>query len=170
MTYAIALFVFPVIKTVIEQAYFYRVQMINMRVKAALTTAVYAKSTQLSMASKQKSTTGEILNHMQLDASRVGDLVTYLHVTWSGLLQAFGYIGLLYSFIGWSVFGGLTIMVVLTPIQSRVFKLIGAKRKAQMAQARPRARPSEQRAAPLGANPHATPPTRVPPHGRATGA
>lgn len=85
------------------------------------------------MASKQRSTTGEILNHMQLDASRVAELVTYLHVIWSAGLQIVGYVSLLYGYIGWSVFGGLTVMVVLMPVQNRVFRLIGKRRKEQMA-------------------------------------
>lgn len=101
--------------------------------KASLTTEVYRKSVLLSMASKQQSTTGQILNYMQLDASRVAELVTYLHVIWSAGLQIVGYVGLLYGYIGWSVFGGLTVMIVLMPVQNKVFRLIGVRRKEQMA-------------------------------------
>lgn len=98
-----------------------------------LTTAVYRKAVVLSSASKQASSTGSILNHMQQDASRIAELVTYLHVIWSAGLQIVGYVSLLYGYIGWSVFGGLTVMVVLMPVQNRVFRLIGKRRKAQMA-------------------------------------
>jgi hypothetical protein len=42
--YALCLFVFPVARTLVEQAYFYRVQKINMSVRAAIQTAVYKKA------------------------------------------------------------------------------------------------------------------------------
>ena len=90
--YAVLLFILPVLKTLVEQAYFYRVQCINMSVKAALTTAVYQKSTRLSLAAKTASNSGEVLNLMQLDASRIGELMTYLHVLWSAFLQSVGYL------------------------------------------------------------------------------
>jgi hypothetical protein len=80
--YAVLLFVFPVARTLVEQAYFMRVQLINMGVKASLQTAVYKKAVRLSNASKSSSSSGEILNLMQMDANRISELVTYLHVIW----------------------------------------------------------------------------------------
>lgn len=115
--YALLMFILPTAKTLVEQAYFYRVQCINMSVKAALTTAVYAKAVRLSAGSKGASTSGEIMNLMQLDSSRLGDLITYLHVTWSAVIQVLGYLALLYGYLGWSTFGGLTMMIVLIPLQ-----------------------------------------------------
>lgn len=61
-------------------AYFYRCQTLNMSVKAALTTSVFRKATRLSSAAKTGSTSGEVLNLMQLDAARLGDLLVYLCV------------------------------------------------------------------------------------------
>jgi len=116
----------------LPRAYFYRVQLINGGVKAALQTAVYKKTVRLSSAANAGSS-GERINLIQLDATRISELVTYLHVTWSALVQTFGYICLLYSFIGWSVIGGLVSMVALVPIQNRFFRIISARRKAQMA-------------------------------------
>ena len=131
--YALALFFLPLARTLVEQAYFYRVQKINMGVKAALTTAVYRKSVRVSSASGGTTSTGEVLNLMQMDASRCAETVTYLHVCWSAALQTTGYITLLSMYIGWSVIGGLGAMFALVPIQSRVFRIIAVRRKAQMA-------------------------------------
>ena len=130
--YAILLFILPVLKTLVEQAYFYRVQCINMSVKAALTTAVYQKSTRLSLAAKTASNSGEVLNLMQLDASRIGELMTYLHVLWSAFLQSVGYLSILYTYLGWATFGGFCMMLCLIPIQAKVFAAIGKRRKVQM--------------------------------------
>ena len=130
--YALALFFLPVARTLVEQAYFYRVQLINMGVKASLQTAVYKKAVRLSNSAKSSGSTGETLNLMQMDASRISELMTYLHVCWSAALQTIGYVTLLYSYIGWSVLGGLCAMFALVPIQNRVFRIIGARRKKQM--------------------------------------
>jgi len=65
----------------------------------------------------------------QLDAQRVGDLMLFLNVLWSGLLQTMGYMALLYSYIGWSVFGGLFIMLGLIPAQKFFYGLMYRYRK-----------------------------------------
>jgi hypothetical protein len=132
LCYALLLFALPVAKTCVEQAYFYRCQCINLGVKSAITTAVYSKATRLSASAKTGSTSGEVLNLMQTDASRLGDLMTYLHVLWSALLQTVGYLAILYSYMGWSTFGGLLMMLLLVPVQGKVFSIIGKRRKRQM--------------------------------------
>ena len=130
--YAVLLFVFPVARTLVEQAYFYRTQVLNMNVRCALTTSVYQKATRLSIAAKTASNSGEVLNLMQLDAARIGELLVYLNVIWSALLQTVGYLSILYTYLGWSTFGGLSIMFLLIPVQAKVFTVIGKRRKLQM--------------------------------------
>ena len=132
LIYACLLFVLPCIKTLVEQAYFYRVQKLNMSVRATLTCAVFRKSTRLSAAAKTGSTSGEVLNLMQVDAARLGDLLTYLHVLWSAGLQTVGYLAILYSYLSWSTFGGLGMMFLMIPVQGKVFAIIGRRRKKQM--------------------------------------
>jgi ABC-type multidrug transport system fused ATPase/permease subunit len=130
--YAILLFILPLARTLVEQAYFYRVQLINMGVKASLQTAVFKKAVRLSNAAKSGGSTGETLNLMQMDASRISELVTYLHVVWSAAVQTIGYVSILYSYIGWSVLGGLCAMFALVPIQNKVFRIIAVRRKKQL--------------------------------------
>jgi len=130
--YAVLLFFLPVFKTMVEQAYFYRVQCINMSVKASLTSAIYQKATRLSLAAKTASNSGEVLNLMQLDSSRIGELMTYLHVLWSAFLQSAGYLLILYTYLGWATFGGFAMMLTLIPVQAKLFATIGKRRKLQM--------------------------------------
>ncbi len=115
--YCALMFSLAVLRTLCEQTYFYYAQASGICIKGALSTAVYRKTMRLSSAGRSGSTTGEVLNYMQLDAQRVGDLMLFLNVLWSGLLQTMGYMALLYSYIGWSVFGGLFIMLGLIPAQ-----------------------------------------------------
>ena len=72
------------------------------------------------------------MNHMQLDAQRVGDLMLFINVLWSGVLQTVGYMLLLYAYIGWASVGGFMIMVVLIPLQKYFFKMISNLRGEQM--------------------------------------
>ena len=129
--YCALMFALAVLRTVCEQTYFYYAQASGICIKGALSTAVYRKTMRLSSAGRSGSTTGEVLNHMQLDAQRVGDLMLFVNVLWSGLLQIIGYMALLYMYIGWSVFGGFAIMVGLIPLQKKFYDLTFRYRKAQ---------------------------------------
>jgi ATP-binding cassette subfamily C (CFTR/MRP) protein 1 len=77
---AIAMFLTAICQTMFLHQYFQRCFMTGMRLRAALVTAIYQKTLNLSNASRQKSTVGEIVNHMSVDAQRLMDLCTYFHV------------------------------------------------------------------------------------------
>ena len=130
--YCFLMFTLPVLRTLCEQVYFYYAQASGICIKGSLSTSVYRKTMRLSAAGRDGGTTGEVLNHMQLDAQRVGDLMLFINVLWSGVLQTVGYMALLYYYIGWAAVGGFTIMVVLVPLQKYFFKVIAALRGDQM--------------------------------------
>ena len=116
------MFILPVLRTLCEQVYFYYAQASGICIKGSLSTSVYRKTMRLSAAGRDGGTTGEVLNHMQLDAQRVGDLMLFINVLWSGVLQTLGYMALLYYYIGWAAIGGFAIMVFLVPLQKYFFK------------------------------------------------
>ena len=130
--YCLLLFLVPVLRTICEQVYFYYAQASGICIKGALGTAVYRKTMRLSAAGRDGSTTGEVLNHMQLDAQRVGDLMLFINVLWSGILQIVGYMTLLYFYIGWASLGGFAVMVILIPLQKTFFQMISKLRREQM--------------------------------------
>ena len=130
--YCFLMFLVPVTRTLCEQVYFYYAQASGICIKGALATAVYRKTTRLSAAGRDGSTTGEVLNHMQLDAQRVGDLMLFINVLWSGILQTVGYMLLLYAYIGWAAVGGFAVMIVLVPLQKYFFQIISELRGEQM--------------------------------------
>lgn len=130
--YCLLLFFLPVLRTILEQVYFYYAQASGICIKGALGTAVYRKTMRLSAAGRDGSTTGEVLNHMQLDAQRVGDLMLFINVLWSGILQTVGYMTLLYFYIGWASLGGFAVMVILIPLQKAFFQMISKLRREQM--------------------------------------
>ncbi|GBC03741.1 hypothetical protein RclHR1_00530016 [Rhizophagus clarus] len=103
---AILMFVTAVIQTMFLHQYFQLCFATGMKIKAGLVTAIYQKAFKLSNASRQTSTVGEIVNHMSVDAQKLMDLCTYLHIAWSGPLQIILALYFLYQIMGISTFAG----------------------------------------------------------------
>ena len=84
--------------------------------------------------------TGRITNLMSVDAQKLQDLITYLHMIWSGPYQIAGSIALLWRELGPSVIVGVVVMILLIPfsiavgmciskIQSKLMKVKDARQK-----------------------------------------
>ena len=61
--------------------------MMGLQVRESLSLAIYDKSLNLSLSARQSASTGDIVNYMQLDTSRVESLAISLHTLWDGALQ-----------------------------------------------------------------------------------
>ncbi|KAF9435665.1 ATP-binding cassette, sub-C (CFTR MRP), member 9 [Entomortierella beljakovae] len=119
-TIACLMLVCSVSQTVVLHQYFHLCFRVGMHIRAGLVTAIYQKSLRLSNSARQTFTVGEIVNHMSIDAQRVQDLVTYLHVVWSGLFQIVIAMYLLYDTMSWSIFAGVTVMILMIPLNARL--------------------------------------------------
>ncbi|KAF8928276.1 hypothetical protein BGZ58_009765 [Dissophora ornata] len=119
-TIACLMFVCSVSQTTVLHQYFHLCFRTGMHIRAGLVTAIYQKSLRLSNSARQTFTVGEVVNHMSIDAQRVQDLVTYLHVVWSGLFQIGIALYLLYDTMGWAIFAGVTIMILMIPLNARL--------------------------------------------------
>jgi ATP-binding cassette subfamily C (CFTR/MRP) protein 1 len=64
-----------VFQTIFLHQYFHTCLVTSLRIKSAVTTAVYRKALTLSNDSRQSSTTGEIVNLMTVDAGRIAGMV-----------------------------------------------------------------------------------------------
>lgn len=61
-------------QTILLHQYFHICLVTSLRIKSAVTTAVYRKALTLSNDSRQSSTTGEIVNLMTVDAGRIAGI------------------------------------------------------------------------------------------------
>ncbi|KAF9112024.1 hypothetical protein BGX27_004109 [Mortierella sp. AM989] len=120
--YAIAflMFICSVTQTTVLHQYFHLCFRTGMHVRAGLVTAIYQKSLRLSNSARQEFTVGEIVNHMSIDAQRLQDLVSYLHVIWSGLFQISLALYLLYDTMSWAIFAGVAIMLLTIPLNAKL--------------------------------------------------
>lgn len=117
-------------KAVTENAYFHSIIRCGFQAKTAISVAVYNKSLRLTNAERQTTTLGELVNLMQVDASKIEMFFPQIHVLWDGMFQIVGYMTILYSLIGWPCFAGLVIMIFAGPVQGVVMKkLFGLNRK-----------------------------------------
>lgn len=116
-------------KAITESAYFQRINRCALHTRVAVSVAVYRKALVLSHHERQSTTLGELVNLMQVDATKLEMFLPQAHVLWDGLLQIAGYMTILYTLIGWPCFAGLGLMVVTMPVQAMVVqKLFGLNR------------------------------------------
>lgn len=74
------------------------------------------QSMKLTSASRRESTVGEIVNLMSVDAQKFMDLMTYLNMVWSAPFQITVSMVMLWQVLGPSVLAGLTVMILLIPL------------------------------------------------------
>ena len=129
--YAALLFVTAVIQSLILHQYFHRCFTVGMRIRTAIIAAVYNKALRLSNKARKKSTVGEIVNLMSVDAQRIMDLMSYIHMIWSAPLQIILSLVFLYMSMGPSIFAGFAVMVLMIPIN---ICLAGLARRLQVKQ------------------------------------
>eukprot|EP00548_Thalassiothrix_antarctica_P012304 CAMPEP_0194159732 /NCGR_PEP_ID=MMETSP0152-20130528/78003_1 /TAXON_ID=1049557 /ORGANISM="Thalassiothrix antarctica, Strain L6-D1" /LENGTH=1449 /DNA_ID=CAMNT_0038869347 /DNA_START=172 /DNA_END=4521 /DNA_ORIENTATION=- len=123
------LFVAMGVKAVTENYYFSAVYRAGYHARVALTISVYNKALRLSSAERHGTTLGELINLMQVDASKIEMFVPQFHVLWDGLFQIIGYMTILYTLIGWPCFAGLFIMLLAGPVQAYIMKQLFAQNR-----------------------------------------
>ena len=92
---------------VVVNTLFYRGNVAMMRLLQALT---------MSNEARKTTTVGEIVNLMSVDAQRLQDATGYLWMVWSAPLQICIAVAMLWNLLGASVLAGLTVMVLIIPI------------------------------------------------------
>lgn len=156
---ALAMFLSGVLQTLFVQFYFHLVFRVGQRVRSAIVTTVYKKAFKISSKARQKFSTGEIVNHMSIDANRLNGLVPYLHMIWSAPLQigvslyllytqvgpavfagslsplhlVFFYLSTLQFFLKNGTFAGIGVMILMIPINAILIKKMIAYQKVMMA-------------------------------------
>ncbi|KAF9957217.1 hypothetical protein BGZ72_002050 [Mortierella alpina] len=78
---------------------------------------VYRKALKLSPDSKKKSTTGEIINHMSVDADVWTKALYYMSMWISLPVEICTAMWLLYRLLGWSFLAGIAALIIMSPLQ-----------------------------------------------------
>lgn len=130
---ALAMFVVSVAQTACLHQYFQRAFETGMRVKAGLTATIFAKSMKLSNEGRASKSTGDIVNYMAVDTQRLQDLAQFGQQLWSAPLQITLCMISLYQLVGFSMFAGVGVMILMIPINGFIAKISKTLQKRQMA-------------------------------------
>ncbi|KAL3857797.1 hypothetical protein ACJMK2_012432 [Sinanodonta woodiana] len=94
----------------------------GMRIKSALIAAIYKKALVLSNEALKEATIGGIMNFISVDCERIQVITTDLHRLWSSPMLMILAVGLLYNTLGFSVFSGLGVLLLLIPLNGILAK------------------------------------------------
>ncbi|KAI9645824.1 ATP-binding cassette glutathione S-conjugate transporter ycf1 [Ciborinia camelliae] len=129
---ALAMFSVSVGQTMALHQYFQRAFETGMRIKTALTAAIYGKSLKLSNEGRASKSTGDIVNYMAVDTQRLQDLTQYGQQLWSAPYQIILCMISLYQLVGLSMLAGVAAMILMIPINGLIARLMKKLQQEQM--------------------------------------
>lgn len=104
------------LESMFNNQYEYNVSLTAMRMKAAVTNAVYQKALRMSPTAKTDFTTGQIVNLMSVDTQRITDYMAFVNYWWVSPLQIGIALYLLWAQLGIATLAGMAVMIVLIPL------------------------------------------------------
>nr|KAF6321957.1 ATP binding cassette subfamily C member 2 [Pipistrellus kuhlii] len=124
--YSILFFVVALLQSICLQYYFQLCFTLGVNVRTTIMASVYKKALNLSNRARKLYTVGETVNLMSVDAQKLMDVTSFIHLLWSNLLQIVLSIYFLWIELGPSVFAGVGVMLLLIPVNG----IIATKNKA----------------------------------------
>jgi len=129
---ALAMFTVSVMQTLCLYQSMQRVFQTGTRLKSSVISAIYTKSLRLSSEGRVAKSTGDIVNLMGVDSQRLQELTNYGQYLWSAPLQIFLCMASLYQLLGYSMLAGVTVMIVIIPINGFITRMLKTLQKRQM--------------------------------------
>ncbi|XP_053524633.1 ATP-binding cassette sub-family C member 2-like, partial [Artibeus jamaicensis] len=124
--YSVLFFVVALIQSLCLQYYYELCFKLGVKVRTTIIASVYKKALRLSNRTKKQYTIGETVNLMAVDAQKLMDVTSFIHLLWSNVLQIILSIYFLWIELGPSVLAGVALMLLLIPVNG----LIAVKNKA----------------------------------------
>lgn len=117
------MFLTSLTQTFVLHQYFHRVFRTGMNMRSTLITAIFKKSLRLTPSAREEYKTGELINLLSNDCTRLNNVFPYLHTTWSSPYQVFLAIFFLWKELHYAVIiSVLFILMCMTPLTSYVVK------------------------------------------------
>nr|QTX16888.1 ABCC8 [Echinochloa colona] len=81
------LLLMKLVESLSQRHWFFDSRRTGMRIRSALMAVIFQKQLRLSSQGRKNHSTGEIVNYIAVDAYRLGDAISWLHMGWSSPLQ-----------------------------------------------------------------------------------
>ncbi|GJM98166.1 hypothetical protein PR202_ga15151 [Eleusine coracana subsp. coracana] len=81
------LLLMKLVESLSQRHWFFDSRRTGMRIRSALMAVIFQKQLRLSSQGRKNHSTGEIVNYIAVDAYRLGDSISWLHMGWSSPLQ-----------------------------------------------------------------------------------
>ncbi|RKO86365.1 ABC transporter type 1, transmembrane domain-containing protein, partial [Blyttiomyces helicus] len=129
LRYAFGLYVMQILASLLLNYFFQVVSTQGMALRAALTSTLYRKSLRLSASARKEFNVGKVMTIVATDTTRVETFLLYVHLIWTAPVQVFVLTVLICSQLGLPALAGIAILVLFSPIQSRLMRSLGALRR-----------------------------------------
>eukprot|EP01041_Mallomonas_annulata_P002837 gene2837-5584_t len=130
--YVALLFVVPMVGSVASAQNNVMTAHIGTQFRNALIGEIYRKSLVLSPASRQKTSTGQIVNMFSTDTTQIQNLMFFIGMILFAPFQIAVALALIYQQVGNATWVGLAFMLILMPINGFVFASINSIRKKKV--------------------------------------
>ncbi|KAG0364270.1 ABC transporter type 1, transmembrane domain-containing protein [Gamsiella multidivaricata] len=130
---AFGMFFASLLNSICMAQYFLYVMNVGIEARTATIAMIYRKSLRLSSAAKQKSTAGEINNHMSVDAERWAEALPFMPMLISTPYEMAIAIWMLYQQISWSVFAGLGAIFLIAPLNGIIARVFLKQKNIKLA-------------------------------------
>ncbi|CAF3506340.1 unnamed protein product [Rotaria sp. Silwood1] len=128
----IALCIATVLQAIIHQQIYFLNQRIGMRIRNALSAAIYKHLLAINTVALYKTTAAQTINLVANDASKFEEFCVFSHALLLGPLEAAVMFGLIWFNIGLPTLFGYAVLVLLVPVQLIFSRLFSRFRKATL--------------------------------------
>ncbi|CAR30008.1 ZYRO0G22176p [Zygosaccharomyces rouxii] len=129
---AVSLFVLTVLSTFLQNQYFIYMFEAGLGMKGALISLIYQKSLRITLAARDKNSTGDILNLASVDTPRIQMFFEDCQVMFSAPLTIIVVLSSLYFLLGAAAVAGLVTLTIMLPINSYLSRRVESLYKVQM--------------------------------------
>ncbi|KAG0270789.1 Multidrug resistance-associated protein 1, partial [Linnemannia exigua] len=130
---AVGLFLSTFLATLASGQFFQCSHVLGIELRTALIGLIYKKSLVLSPGARQRSTVGEISNHMSVDVERIGFAVIAIPMSISSVFEIVLAIYLLYDRLGPSSLTSVGVIIMIIPMQALMAKVVNKAKDRKLA-------------------------------------
>ncbi|NWV84193.1 MRP1 protein, partial [Dasyornis broadbenti] len=130
--YTVALFFVVLSQTLLHQLYQRNNILTAVKIKTAVVGLIYKKALTLANSSRQRYTTGQIVNLMSADTQQLLELTINMNLLWSAPFQIIMAVVFLWKELGPSVLAGVALLLLVIPINAVIAAKVRRLKKSQM--------------------------------------